>query len=101
MLLARRADLDAIRWSTCALSGEELRSPIVACELGALYNRERVLEYVLGKLKFPYNNQDAVKEAFGHITSARSVFEVQLHSDPAAAVRPQPHSSPSAAAGTV
>ena len=91
MLLARRADLDAIRWSTCALSGEELRSPIVACELGALYNREAVLEYVLGKLKFPYNNQAAVKEAFGHITSARSVFEVQLPSDPAAAVRPRPH----------
>jgi len=36
------------RWSTCALTGEALRAPVVACDLGLLYNKESVLEHMLG-----------------------------------------------------
>ena len=60
---------------------------VVACALGALYNRESVLRYLLGKLSFPYNNQAKVKEAFGHITSLRCVFDIQLAEDPSLVAR--------------
>lgn len=80
-------ELGSIRWSCCTLTGEELRPPIVACELGALYNRESVLRFLLGKLSFPFNNQEAVQHAFGHITSLRSVFDVRLTPDPSVAAR--------------
>jgi hypothetical protein len=79
------AQLGRIKWSTCALSGEALREPVVACELGSLYNRESVLEFLLGSLQFPYNNQHAVKRAFGHLRSMKCVFQLQLHWQPAAA----------------
>ena len=36
------------RWSTCALTGEALRAPVVAYDLGLLYNKESVLEHLLG-----------------------------------------------------
>jgi hypothetical protein len=84
---ASSRELAAIRWSCCALTGEELQPPIVACALGALYNRESVLRYLLGKLSFPYNNQAKVKEAFGHITSLRCVFDIQLAEDPSLVAR--------------
>jgi hypothetical protein len=80
-------ELGSIRWSCCALTGEELQIPIVACELGALYNRESVLRFLLGKLSFPFNNQEAVQQAFGHIKSLRCVFDVQLTPDPSLAAR--------------
>ena len=40
----RRKQLDPgaeriIKWTTCALSGEQLREPVVACVLGGLYNK--------------------------------------------------------------
>ena len=78
-------ELGSIRWSCCALTGEELQPPIVACELGALYNRESVLRFLLGKLSFPFNNQDAVQHAFGHIKSLRSVLDIRLAPDPSLA----------------
>ncbi len=80
-------ELGSIRWSCCALTGEDLQAPIVACKLGALYNRESVLRFLLGKLSFPFNNQEAVQQAFGHITSLRCVFDVRLTPDPSLAAR--------------
>ena len=32
-----------LKWSVCSLTGEPLRAPIVACELGKLYNRTSVI----------------------------------------------------------
>lgn len=37
------------KWSTCALSGQPLQPPLAADMLGSLYNREAVLEFLLGR----------------------------------------------------
>ena len=99
---ASHANLMAIRWSTCALTGEDLPSAkgIVACALGNLYSRQAVLEHLLGTLKgtaqqaSTQEGQRQVKEAFGHLTSLSSVFDVTLTPDPTAA----PATAPSQAA---
>ncbi|XP_067679268.1 replication termination factor 2-like [Haliotis asinina] len=47
----KTADLVA-KWKHCALSQERLVEPIMACELGKLYNRESALEFLLDRSKF-------------------------------------------------
>ncbi len=37
------------KWSTCALSGEPLATPVVCDFLGQLYNKAAVLEFLLAK----------------------------------------------------
>lgn len=37
------------KWLHCAITQEPLREPIVTCELGRLYNKESILEYLLDK----------------------------------------------------
>uniref|UniRef100_A0A8C2H9G5 Replication termination factor 2 n=1 Tax=Cyprinus carpio TaxID=7962 RepID=A0A8C2H9G5_CYPCA len=39
----------AAKWRYCALSQEKLKRPIVACELGRLYNKDAIIEYLLDK----------------------------------------------------
>jgi hypothetical protein len=86
---ASHTNLMAIKWSTCTLTGEDLRPPIVACALGNLYNRQAVLEHLLGAVKGTTQKastqqaQKQVKEAFSHLTSLSSVFDVTLTTDPA------------------
>nr|CAG4641902.1 EOG090X0ACT [Eurycercus lamellatus] len=41
------------KWRLCASTQEPLRAPIVACELGRLFNRESVLEILLDKARAP------------------------------------------------
>lgn len=81
----KRRTLDArtsrvTRWSTCALSGAPLASPVVACFLGRLYNKAAVLEWLLARAgRFEeeadvhrYANQ--LRQAgndFDHITSIK------------------------------
>lgn len=46
-----------IRTHHCALSGERLTEPIVACELGSMYNKEAVISALLDRtlnVKFNY-----------------------------------------------
>eukprot|EP01012_Entosiphon_sulcatum_P024857 TRINITY_DN30120_c0_g1_i1.p1 TRINITY_DN30120_c0_g1~~TRINITY_DN30120_c0_g1_i1.p1 ORF type:complete len:265 (+),score=57.42 TRINITY_DN30120_c0_g1_i1:27-821(+) len=58
-------------WTTCRRSGEPLRSPIVACDLGFLYNKDSVLEALLAKAgESPYTQ---------HIKSFKDVTEIHLH----------------------
>ena len=86
---ASHTTLNGIKWTTCALTGEDLCAPIVACALGNLYNRQAVLEHLLGTLKgttqqaSTQQGQRQVKEAFGHLTALSSVFDVTLTPDPA------------------
>jgi hypothetical protein len=80
---AAQADLDRIRWAACALSGEPLVAPVVACGLGSLYNKESLLGFLLGTLEFPYNNQAGVAAAFGHLRGLRDVLELTLAWRPA------------------
>lgn len=39
----------AAKWKYCAISSKELIAPIVSCELGRLYNKDAVIEYLLNK----------------------------------------------------
>ncbi|GIL64831.1 hypothetical protein Vafri_18685 [Volvox africanus] len=78
----------SIAWSTCALSSQPLRSPIVTCGLGRLYNKDAVLQFLLvkkGKVTSPeallaYANQLRVAAGgLDHINSLKDVMEVHLH----------------------
>jgi len=68
------------QWSFhhCALSGEPLQPPIMACGMGLLYNRESVMEFVVGQGRFEFTKQELLPQ-FGHLTSLkRDVFLVHL-----------------------
>ncbi|GIL67908.1 hypothetical protein Vafri_21126 [Volvox africanus] len=64
--------LRSIAWSTCALSSHPLRSPIATCDIGRLYNKDEVLQFLLvkkGKVTSPeallaYANQ--LLDTIGH-----------------------------------
>ncbi|XP_030839317.1 replication termination factor 2 isoform X1 [Strongylocentrotus purpuratus] len=62
------------RWHHCALTQEKLRQPMVACELGRLYNKEAVLECLLDKSK---------SESALHIKSLKDVKQLVLTDNPA------------------
>lgn len=66
------------KWRVCALSGEPLRAPIVVCELGKLYNRSAIIEFLLGEGVFSQNREELKKTGFGHITSIKNMLEVQM-----------------------
>ncbi|KAK1796401.1 hypothetical protein P4O66_009459 [Electrophorus voltai] len=68
----------AAKWKYCALSQEKLRRPIVACELGRLYNKDAVIEYLLDKSAERPNT-----EVVGHIRSIKDVKELNLTDNPA------------------
>lgn len=59
------------KWFHCAISQEELREPIVSCELGNLYRKEAVLEYLLDK-------SNATTDVARHIRSLKDVKELVL-----------------------
>jgi len=58
------------RWRNCQLTQESLRSPIVACGMGLLYNKESVLQHLVNKTPFP--------EASAHIKSLK-VFKLFIY----------------------
>lgn len=55
-------ELDRIKWGTCAISKEPLKDPIVADELGFLYNKEAVIRHLLDK---------SLDESFKHIRTLK------------------------------
>ncbi|RWS15819.1 hypothetical protein B4U79_01836 [Dinothrombium tinctorium] len=59
------------KWKYCALSSTPLREPIVACELGLLYNKEAVIQYLLDKDS--YSNK-----VCAHIRGLRDVITLNL-----------------------
>lgn len=74
------------RWSSCALSGQPLAAPVVACFLGRLYNKSAVLEFLLARAGHFAAEADAHRyinqlresgDAFDHITSMKDVFPLQ------------------------
>nr|CAG4643384.1 EOG090X0ACT [Ilyocryptus agilis] len=62
------------KWRLCASTQEELRSPIVACELGRLFNKEAVLEILLDKSKAP--------ECGKHLRNLKDIKELVLTPNP-------------------
>lgn len=71
----KNAELSA-KWKHCAISQEPLRDPIMACELGRLYNKESVLEFLLDRSKFE------TAENFSHIKGLKDVHELNLTDNP-------------------
>jgi len=65
------------KWQHCAITQERLRKPVVACELGRLYNKESVIELLLNKDR---TNAPANTE---HMEKLKDVIELQLHDNPA------------------
>jgi hypothetical protein len=63
------------KWKHCALSQQPLQSPIVACQLGKLYNKDSVIELLLDRSSF--------EGSFDHIKGLKDVKELQLTSNPA------------------
>ncbi|XP_075384589.1 replication termination factor 2 [Tenrec ecaudatus] len=75
-----KVDKDAelvAQWNYCALSQEILRRPIVACELGRLYNKDAVIEFLLDK------SSEKPLKAASHIRSIKNVTELKLSDNPA------------------
>ncbi|XP_042615020.1 replication termination factor 2-like [Cyprinus carpio] len=68
----------AAKWRYCALSQEKLKRPIVACELGRLYNKDAIIEYLLDKSAERPNS-----EVVAHIRSIKEVKELNLTDNPA------------------
>uniref|UniRef100_A0A2K5ZBW4 Replication termination factor 2 n=1 Tax=Mandrillus leucophaeus TaxID=9568 RepID=A0A2K5ZBW4_MANLE len=66
------------QWNYCTLSQEILRRPIVACELGRLYNKDAVIEFLLDK-----SAEKALGKAASHIKSIKNVTELKLSDNPA------------------
>jgi len=77
-----KQELKKSSWRTCALTGQQLKEPIVACELGKLYNRDAIIEFLMKEGQFVYSQEELKKNGFGHITSLKSVFEVRFTKNP-------------------
>lgn len=76
-----KVDKDAelvAQWNYCTLSQEILRRPIVACELGRLYNKDALIEFLLDK-----SAEKALGKAASHIRSIKNVTELRLSDNPA------------------
>lgn len=65
------------KWQHCAITQEPLRKPVVACEMGRLYNKESIIELLLNKdrVNAPANTE--------HIEKLKDVVELQLTPNPA------------------
>lgn len=76
----KNADLSA-KWQFCSLSGLRLKKPIVACQLGRLYNKDAIIEHLLeGKI----SNQSSISSSssVSHIKSLKDVKELKLKEKP-------------------
>ena len=67
-----------VQWNFCALSQEILRRPVVACELGRLYYKDAIIEFLLAK-----SSEKALGKSASHIKSIKNVTELRLSDNPA------------------
>ena len=68
----------ATRWSTCALTGQPLESPIAVDWLGSLFNRAAVLEFLLGRAGVFTDESAQVRD--GHVLGLSTFVCVPLNS---------------------
>ncbi|OMH81571.1 Protein RTF2-like protein [Zancudomyces culisetae] len=66
------------KWFFCALSKQPLEQPIVADEMGRMYNRESVLEFLLDR-ENAFGDSDKI---CGHIRTIKDVVTLKLASVP-------------------
>jgi len=72
-------EVERIKWTSCAISKEPLKEPIVTCELGFLYNKEAVIRHLLEK---------TLDESFKHIRSLKDLMPVRFTPNPAISEKP-------------
>jgi len=65
--------LERTKWFYCAMSKQPFRSPVVACELGFLYNKEIVLKHLLDK---------SIPENFSHVKSLKDLITLNFKNNP-------------------
>jgi len=70
---ASEKEVAATRAKMCAISNEVLQEPVVACELGNLYNKEAILTCLLEK---------TLNESYQHIRGLKDLVEVQFTQNP-------------------
>ncbi|KAG8806646.1 hypothetical protein FRC17_004887 [Serendipita sp. 399] len=66
------------KWFFCALSKRPLQEPIVSCELGKLYNKDAIVEYLLDKTI--YGDGATI---CGHVKALKDVKPLRLTPNPA------------------
>lgn len=59
------------KWKYCSISSNKLQRPIVSCELGRLYNKEAIIEYIL-------NKESPNSSMLSHIRSLKDVTTLNL-----------------------
>eukprot|EP00049_Salpingoeca_infusionum_P023516 m.12597 g.12597 ORF g.12597 m.12597 type:complete len:363 (-) comp5836_c0_seq2:2102-3190(-) len=70
-------DLDA-RWKFCTLSSQPLEEPIMACELGMLFNKKPLLEHLVASIEGSVDKAAIIS----HIKSLKDVHELRLQASP-------------------
>jgi len=73
----REYEVNAL-WTFCSISGNQLKKPIVSCELGRLYNKDALLQFLLDRGKQPEDTQRRLQ----HIRKLKDVKELQLSKNP-------------------
>ncbi|PVG04546.1 DUF602-domain-containing protein [Serendipita vermifera] len=68
------------KWFFCALSKRPLQEPIVSCELGKLYNKDAIVEFLLDRTT--YGDGETI---CGHVKSLKDVTQLNLTPNPAPA----------------
>jgi len=79
-------DKDSVRlykWQHCHLSQQRLTKPIVACELGFMYNKEVIIEKLLDSKANKDTSQTTNNAVASHIKSLKDVRELELTDNPA------------------
>ncbi|CAG5111856.1 Oidioi.mRNA.OKI2018_I69.chr2.g6127.t1.cds [Oikopleura dioica] len=66
------------KWTFCSISGKSLTKPIVSCQLGKLYNKDAIIEFLLDRAKQPPETQRRLK----HIKGLKDVVELKLTANP-------------------
>lgn len=70
---ADKANQTRARWFFCALSKRPLQEPVVSCELGKLYNKDAIIEFLLDRSAFGDG-----EDICGHIRSLKDVKTLTL-----------------------
>lgn len=65
------------KWAHCALSQQVLTKPVVACEMGKLYNKEAIIELLLSE------DRSQAPAWIEHVEKLKDVVELELTPNPA------------------
>ncbi|KAJ3027727.1 UNVERIFIED_CONTAM: hypothetical protein HDU68_003260 [Siphonaria sp. JEL0065] len=73
-----KEQLTSVVWTTCALSKEALVHPVVVCALGRLFNKDKLIEFLVDRASFGEGGELVA----GHIASLKDVLTLTLAPNP-------------------